>query len=280
MRLRFCAASHPGVRRRTNEDGYRTRPDLGLFAVADGVGGHAAGEVASRAALDALEQAVADTRGGTPDTDWPFEFQPALGVDGNRLNWAVHLAGRRLRTEMRAAPGREGMATTIAAVMVANVQERRDEPPRPEWLGPGTPPPQVVPATIAHVGDSRVYRWRAGRLDCLTRDHSWVQEQVDAGRVPEAEARTHPRRHLLTRALTGGPSPVTDIGLVPLAPGDRLLLCTDGLPLALREDEIAAIVGGKYGAEPGATACDALVDAANLAGGPDNVTVVMIEIGG
>jgi protein phosphatase len=279
MRLRFCAASHAGVRRDTNEDAWCARPDLGLFAVADGVGGHAAGEVASRAALEALEQAIADTRGGTPDSDWPFQFQPALGVDGNRLNWAVHLASRRVRTEMRAVQGREGMATTIAAVLVAGVRERGDVGTRPEWLGPGAPPAGVAPATVAHVGDSRIYRWRGGRLDCLTRDHSWVQEQVDAGRLAEAEARTHPRRHLLTRALTGSPTPVTDIGVVPLEPGDRLLLCTDGLPLALRDDEIEAIVGGTYGSEPGATACDALVSAANLAGAPDNVTVMVVGIG-
>ncbi len=279
-RLRFCSASHPGVRRETNEDGCLVRPDLGLFAVADGVGGHAAGEVASRVALGALEQAIADTRGGTPDSEWPFQFQPALGVDGNRLNWGVHLASRRVAAEARAVEGRQGMATTMAAVMVGNVEERRDEVARPEWLGPGAPPPALVTATVAHVGDSRIYRWRAGRLDRLTRDHSWAQEQVDAGRMSEAEARTHPRRHLLTRAVSGGAPPVTDIGIVPLAPGDRLLLCTDGLPLALRDDEIAAIVGGKYADAPGATACDALIGAANLAGAPDNVTVVVIEISG
>ena len=251
MRLRFCFASHTGVRRDTNEDSCCARPDLGLFAVADGVGGHAAGEVASRAALEALEQAIADTRGGTPDSEWPFEFQPALGVDGNRLNWGVHLASRRVRTESRAVLGREGMATTVAAVLIANVLERRDGAPRPEWLGPGAPPSEVAPATLAHVGDSRVYRWRAGRLDCLTRDHSWVQEQVDAGRLTAARARTHPRRNLLTRALSATAVPVTDIGVVPLAPGDRLLLCTDGLPLALRDDEIEAIVGRRYGDSPG-----------------------------
>ncbi|HOC17287.1 MAG TPA: protein phosphatase 2C domain-containing protein [Vicinamibacterales bacterium] len=279
MRLRFCAASHPGVRRDSNEDSYCVRPDLGLFAVADGVGGHAAGEIASRAALDALEQAMADTRGGTPDSEWPFQFQPALGVDGNRLNWGVHLASRRVRTEAGAARGREGMATTIAAVMIANVDERRDGV-RAEWLGPGAPPPETAPATLAHVGDSRIYRWRGGRLDRLTRDHSWVQEQVDAGRLTAFEARRHPRRNLLTRALSGGAAPVTDIGLVPLVPGDRLLLCTDGLNGALRDDEIEAIVGGEYGETPGATACDALVSAANLAGAPDNVTVIVVEIRG
>ncbi|HSK08977.1 MAG TPA: protein phosphatase 2C domain-containing protein [Vicinamibacterales bacterium] len=280
MRLSYCAASHAGVRRDTNEDCLCARPDLGLFAVADGVGGHAAGEVASRAALAALEQAIADTRGGTADSAWPFEYQPALGVDGNRLNWGVHLAARRVATETRAVRGREGMATTIAAVLVANVEGRRERPGRADWLGPGAPPAAVAPATLAHVGDSRIYRWRDGRLDRLTRDHSWVQEQVDAGLLPAERARTHPRRNLLTRALNGSADPVTDIGVVPLVAGDRLLICTDGLDAALRDEEIATIVGGDYGSEPGATACDALVQAANLAGAPDNVTVVLVEIRG
>ncbi|MBP1636159.1 MAG: putative protein phosphatase 2C-type [Acidobacteria bacterium] len=278
MRLSFCAATHAGVRRDTNEDAYCARPDLGLFAVADGVGGHAAGEVASRAALAALEEAVADTRGGTPDSDWPFQFQPALGVDGNRLNWAVHLASRRVGTEMRAVQGREGMATTVAAVLIPDATNVAPEAAA-QWLGPGAPPANAIPVTLAHVGDSRVYRLRGGSLARLTRDHSWVQEQVDAGAMTDEQARTHPRRNLLTRALSGAYAPVTDIGLATLEAGDRLLLCTDGLPAALRDAEIEAIAGGQYGSGPGETACDALVEAANLAGAPDNVTVVLIEIG-
>jgi serine/threonine protein phosphatase PrpC len=258
MILSHCATTHPGVRRQTNEDGYCSRPDLGLFAVADGVGGQAAGEVAARVALQALEQAVVDTAESGAAGSWPFEFQPALGIDGNRLNWAVHLANRRVRSEMQSSRSRQGMATTIAAVLL------NDD-------NPGS-------ATIAHVGDSRIYRWREGGLGRLTRDHSWVQEQVDAGMISASMARTHPRRNLLTRALSGTTDPVTDIGFVPIAPHDKLLLCTDGLCTALRDEEIADIVSGKYGTNDGTTTCDALVQAANLAGGPDNVTVVLISL--
>lgn len=279
MHLPFCAASRPGARRGANQDGYCTRPDLGLFAVADGVGGRAGGALAARAALEALEQAIADTRGGTPDSDWPFQYQPALGVDGNRLNWAVHLASLRVRTETLAAGGREGMATTMAAVVIGKADERRGGSRGEEWIGLGAPVADVIVATIAHVGDSRIYRWRRGRLDPLTRDHSWVQEQVDAGRLTPAEARAHPRRNLLTRALSGGAPPVTDIGLVTIEPGDRLLLCTDGLAGALRDDEIEAIVGATYGTGPETTACDALVSAASLAGATDDVTVIVISVG-
>ena len=264
MSLSFCASSHVGVRRTTNQDSYCARPELGLFAVADGVGGHAAGEVASRAALEAMEQAIGETRGRKADDTWPFEFQPALGVDGNRLNWALHLANVRVRTEMDAGRDRKGMATTVAAVLLEG-----------DARGPHNPARSV---TIAHVGDSRIYRWRRGQIDRLTRDHSWVQDQVAAGLLTDREARAHPRRNLLTRAVAGTGDPAADIGWLPVAEGDRLILCTDGLCGVIPDDQIARIAGEPFEATPGATTCDGLVQAANLAGGPDNVTVIVVRL--
>ncbi len=267
MALSFCAASHPGLRRDTNEDRYCARPDLGLFVVADGVGGYAAGEVASQAAVEAIERAVEETQGWTEDTTWPFEYQPALGLDGNRLNWAIHQANSRVRTEMEAARGRQGMATTIAAVLLAG-----------NATGPHDP---VRGATIGHVGDSRIYRMRAGRLNRLTRDHSWVEEQVRAGVIRAQDARTHPRRNLLTRALTGGADPEAELGFVPLAENDQLLLCSDGLFGPLSDHQLAAILNedpGTTGSSASGTVCDALVHAANLGGGPDNITAILVRV--
>lgn len=267
MPLSFCAASHPGVRRPTNEDSCCLRPDLGLFVVADGVGGAAGGDLASKAAVAAIEQAVADTAGRTERSEWPFDFQPSLGVDGNRLNWAFHQANGRLRAEIESGRGREGMATTVAAVLLVRDSDGVRDPLRG--------------VTIGHVGDSRIYRWRAGVLDRLTRDHSWVEEQVRAGLIAARDARHHPRRNLLTRALTGGVDPLADLGWVPLAPGDRLLLCSDGLPTALTDEQIAEILtryeAGPGASDPNAGVCDALVHAANLAGGPDNITAILIR---
>ena len=264
MRLSYCAASHAGVRRDSNEDSYCVRPDLGLFVVCDGVGGYAAGEVASRAAVDAVQQAVTETLGATEASIWPFEYQPALGVDGNRLNWAFHLANSRLRTEVQAARALQGMATTIAAVLLETDARGVREP--------------VRSATIGHIGDSRVYRWRRGRVDRLTRDHSWVEEQVQAGLISAGEARHHPRRNLLTRALTGGTDPVADLGWVPVAEGDKLLLCTDGLFGVLSDEQIAEILGNDQAGEDDTNVCDALVHAANLGGGPDNITAILIRL--
>jgi protein phosphatase len=267
MPVSYCAATHPGLRRDSNEDRYCARPDLGLFVVADGVGGYAAGEVASQAAVEAIERAVEETQGWTEDTTWPFDYQPALGLDGNRLNWAIHQANGRVRTEAEAVRGRHGMATTIAAVLLEG-----------DANGPHDP---VRGATIGHVGDSRIYRLRAGRLNRLTRDHSWVEEQVRAGAIRAQDARTHPRRNLLTRALTGGVDPEAELGWVPLAENDRLLLCSDGLFVVLSDSQLAAILAEDTDASRAAASgsvCDALVHAANLGGGPDNITVILVRI--
>ena len=268
MPLSFSAATHVGVRREMNEDSYCARPDLGLFAVADGVGGHDAGEVASSAAIDAVRRAIEDTHGCTERSSWPFEYQPALGIDGNRLNWALHQANLRLRAEGAGASGRSSMATTIAAVLFESDPAGVREP--------------IGGATIGHVGDSRVYRWRADRLDRLTRDHSWVEEQVRAGLITEQDAWRHPRRNLLTRALTGGIEPVPEFGWAPLKADDALLLCSDGLSGVLNDGQIAEILAqgdpGPNGTGPGGTVCDALVHAANLAGGPDNITVIIVRV--
>jgi PPM family protein phosphatase len=257
MPLSFCVSSHTGVRRTNNEDSSCARPDLGLFVVADGVGGYAAGEVASRAAAMAIEQAVEETAGLTAESAWPFDYQPELGVDGNRLNWAFHQANARLRTETATGRGRHGMATTLAVALF-------------ETDAAGVRMP-AQGATIGHVGDSRIYRCRGGEIERLTRDHSWVEEQLLAGLISQREARVHPRRNLLTRALSGGIDPVVDMAWVPLAPADSLLLCSDGLSTVLTDDQIADILRGE-------NACESLVHAANLAGGPDNITVILVRV--
>jgi serine/threonine protein phosphatase PrpC len=130
-------------------------------------------------------------------------------------------------------------------------------------------------AAIGHVGDSRVYLYRGGELRQLTDDHSWVGEQIRAGAMSDADARRHPWRNVVTRAISGGADPDIDVVELPLRTGDRLLLCSDGLSGVVTEDRIAAIVAG--GATLEAT-CDALIAEANAAGGPDNITTVLIQI--
>jgi len=144
------------------------------------------------------------------------------------------------------------MATTAAAVLTSH----------------GTP-------VVAHVGDSRVYLWRGGDLQQVTQDHSWVGEQVRAGVLSDADARRHPWRNVVTRAISGGEDPEVDIAEIALEPGDRLIICTDGLSGVLTREQLQKIAGDGDDLE---AVCRALIDAANQAGGPDNITVAMLKV--
>ena len=252
MRVSWAAASDTGLRRSTNEDNHCARPDLGLFLVADGMGGHVAGEVASRVAVDTIEAFIDQTKAAGPDDTWPFPFDTAVSTDANRLSAAFRLANRTIAARMAAAQGLRGMATTASAVLM-----------------------QTESAIIAHVGDSRIYLLRDGELRRLTTDHSWVEEQVRAGALTQEAARQHPWRNVVTRALSGGDDPAVDLAENPLQESDRLLLCSDGLFGVTTDERIAELVGRD---EPLADVCDALIQAANASGGPDNITALVLKI--
>jgi serine/threonine protein phosphatase PrpC len=253
MPVQWAATTHPGIRRTSNEDCYCSRPDLGLFIVADGMGGHVAGEVASKIAVDAIEAFIGETASQDSGLTWPHPVDPALGLDGSRLKSAFHLANKRLADEVAAAIDLRGMATTASTVLLKD--EHR--------------------AMLAHVGDSRIYLFRDNELERMTNDHSWVEEQMRAGLLSPLEARQHPWRNVVTRALSGGEDPEVDVKEVSLLPGDRLLLCSDGLSSVVPDDRIEEIMR----ARPVPTeACQALVDEANGAGGPDNVTTLILQI--
>jgi serine/threonine protein phosphatase PrpC len=161
-----AAATDPGRRRSNNEDAFCARPELGLFVVADGMGGHAAGEVASHLAVDVIESFVNDTRDADVNRTWPFPYDHALSLHGNRLKAACRLANRRLAAAIEADESRRGMATTAVALLLSN----------------GAP-------VVAHIGDSRCYLWRGDELTQITEDHSWVSEQVRAGVLTDTNAR-------------------------------------------------------------------------------------------
>ena len=252
IRISSSVASDPGLRRESNEDAYCARVDLGLYVVADGMGGHAAGEVASRLAVEVIEAFIKDTRDADMNRTWPFPYDTTLSLDGNRLKAAFRLANRRLASAMEADDTLRGMATTAAAVLITN----------------GSP-------VIGHVGDSRVYRFRGGQLKQLTEDHSWVGEQVRAGVLSDADARRHPWRNVVTRALSGGDDPHVDVTEIDVNVNDRLLICSDGLSGVVPLDKLETIVSSTAGLEE---TCKALIAAANDAGGPDNITVAMLKV--
>ena len=252
MNISWAVRTDPGLRRSSNEDSYCTRPDLGLYVVADGMGGHVAGEVASRVAVETIQTFIAETAGADKNRTWPFPFEPQISLEGNRLKAAFRLANRQIANAMADSADLRGMATTASAVLTGRTS-----------------------ACVGHVGDSRVYALREGALRQITDDHSWVEEQVRAGTMSATAARQHPWRNVVTRALSGGSDPEIDI--VELSPekGERFLLCSDGLSGVVPHETIAEILGA---AEPLDTVCDRLIAAANEGGGPDNITVLVLEV--
>jgi PPM family protein phosphatase len=249
----WAVNSDPGLRRNSNEDSYCTRPDLGLFIVADGMGGHVAGEVASRVAVEAIQVFIQETAGADKNRTWPFPFEPALSLEANRLKAAFKLANRRIASTIADSHDLRGMATTASALLT----------------GPDG-------ACVAHVGDSRVYVLRDDKLEQLTHDHSWVEEQVRAGTMSPTAARQHPWRNVVTRALAGGEDPEVDVTQVRPAKSERYLLCSDGLFSVVSDEQIAAILGDRTISLD--EVCRRLIEAANAAGGPDNITALVLEV--
>jgi len=248
--------------------------------VCDGMGGHAAGEIASRVAADAIEAFIQQTEGVTASYAWPFRYNPDWGVDGNRLVSALLLANREIAQRVVDEPALRGMATTAVCLLLGirdsglGIEGGAVPSPTPN---PQSPIPLVVPALFAHVGDSRAYLWRHGDLDQLTRDHSWVEEQIVLGVLNETEARQHPWRNLVTRALAGAEEPRVELTPLSLEPGDRVVLCSDGLTSPLTNATIGELLARAPMGRPDEL-CQALVDAANSAGGPDNITVIVVEV--
>jgi serine/threonine protein phosphatase PrpC len=253
MKLSWAVRTDPGLRRSSNEDSYCTREDLGLFAVADGMGGHVAGEVASRLAVETIQTFIAETAGADKNRTWPFPFEPTISLEANRLKAAFRLANRQIANAMADSADLRGMATTASAVLAG-----------------------AKSACVGHVGDSRVYVLRKGTLAQVTDDHSWVEEQVRAGTMTPTAARQHPWRNVVTRALSGGEDPEVDVTEVAPQTGERYLLCSDGLFTVVHDRRIAELLG-----QAGTTLDDisrSLVAAANEAGGPDNITALVLQI--
>jgi protein phosphatase len=253
MKITFQAVTDVGRKRKGNEDSHYINPEQNLFVVADGMGGHAAGEVASRIAVDAINEFVCLT-GGDKDITWPYGLDDSISYDGNRLKTAVRYANRKVLEATREKAEYEGMATTVAAVLL-----------------------DADTANLAHVGDSRVYLVRGSELTLLTRDHSWINEQIQSGVISADQARSHPLRNVVTRALGGKADCQVEMQTHKMQPDDILLLCSDGLTTMIPDDEIGRLVQSANG-DLG-QAGKALVDAANERGGEDNITVLLVKFG-
>jgi protein phosphatase len=242
MRPRKCsygARTDVGCVRDHNEDAYGAWPKKGLFAVTDGMGGHAAGEVASEMTIQAVGEVV-ERYVLADDADPAAVLQEALQT-----------ANKEVFDRAAREPERANMGCTAAVI----------------WV-------MMDKYAIAHVGDSRIYRMRRGRLEALTKDHSYVQELVDRGTITPEEAATHSQRNVITRAIGGNSTVETDTSTGDLEPGDTFLLCTDGLCGVVSEAEAEKRVASARRLQ---SLCEALVEDARKAGGPDNVTVAAVR---
>jgi PPM family protein phosphatase len=244
----YALRSHPGQVRPLNEDAVGACPQIGLFVLADGLGGYNAGEVASTMAVSTmlarLSSDLEAARAGGVDLD----VRAALSRRMLEMNAAIVSAAAN-------SAAFEGMATTIVIAWV--IGERL-------W--------------VAHAGDSRLYRFREGVLEGLTRDHSFSQELLDAGMVTEEEARNLPAKNLVTRALGAGGDAEPDVSDYPLRVGDVLMLCSDGLTEMIEDAQIA---GAIFASVPDVQrAAQRLVELANAAGGRDNVSVIVFRLSG
>ena len=251
MKIRYAAKTDVGMKRTHNEDYFSLIEDEQLFLVADGMGGHASGEVASKMAAETIGEFYQRTR-EDEDATWPYKMDRSLSYVENRLVCAVKLANLRIFETSCRDIRYKGMGTTIVSTMVSGDK-----------------------AYVGHVGDSRVYRIRAGAIQQITRDHSLLEDYKEAKPdMTEEEERNFPHKNVITRALGMRETVQVDIKAHQIQSGDLFILCSDGLSGMVPDEQILYIASNAKSLE---RAVAELVDAANRAGGTDNVTTLLLQ---
>lgn len=251
MKLRSFGITDVGLKRTHNEDNFYRSDELGIYLVADGMGGHAAGEVASNTSIQTVAD-FAERYAKDNSITWPFGFDTRLTDEGNALITGIQLANHTLCKMQQDRPELNGMGTTLAALRITDNN-----------------------ALIAHVGDSRVYRDRGKTFELLTSDHSWVNEQLQKNIITADEARTHRYRNVITRALGNRNELEIDVRMETVEAGDIYLLCSDGLSGMLDDNDMEQIL--RNNSDSIRAVANTLVARANEAGGHDNISVVIVS---
>lgn len=236
--------------RKMNQDHHGWWPELGLFVVADGMGGHKGGEVASHLAVETIHGFIQDSA-GTTDITWPFGLETQWSIDANRLTTAVRLANRKIFTEGSKSPDLSGMGTTVVAMLVAGDK-----------------------LTLVSVGDSRIYRFREGSLEQLTQDDTWLASVLGAKQAEDAD-QSHPLRHVLTSVVGTRDDVKPGSREERVQPGDKFVLCTDGVHGKLDSAALTTVLRAADTAADGATK---LVGEAITRGTSDNATAIVINV--
>jgi protein phosphatase len=247
LKVNIAGQTDKGLIRPNNEDDFFLDPKRGILAVADGMGGHASGEVASKMAVDVLRNYFQQSGEGKAPLIASC-YNENYSDETNQLCSAIQLANKAIHEAAKSNPQLHGMGTTLAAIMI---QGRK--------------------LSIAHVGDSRIYLVRAGEIEQLTDDHTLVYEQVKHDLISKEEAEQSTIRHVLTRALGIAPFVDVDLDEMTLAEGDVLILCSDGLSGMISDQEILLTAASL---DNPSVACQKLITMANEKGGKDNITVV------
>lgn len=243
-----CGRTDKGLTRPNNEDRYCIAENPTLYIVADGMGGHAAGEIASQIAIDATLDQI--KKADLPPEQFIGKYNKNISDAANRLTSAVRLANQVIYQTAQDNKAWQGMGTTITVAWpIANNK-----------------------IAIAHVGDSRIYLIRDNTIKRLTRDHSIVEEQIDQGLITEKQAPHLQVKNIITRCLGYDQQVQVDVDELQLESDDKLLLCSDGLTNMVSDTEILSVLNTK---EKLATMCDKLIETANRKGGKDNITVVL-----
>ncbi|HEX2659431.1 MAG TPA: Stp1/IreP family PP2C-type Ser/Thr phosphatase [Polyangia bacterium] len=250
MKIRYAAKTDVGMKRTHNEDYFSLIEQDQLFLVADGMGGHASGEVASKMAAETMQEFF--TRSQDDDVTWPYKMDRQLSFVENRLVVGVKMANQRIYEAALKDLRLKGMGTTIVGGQIVGDK-----------------------LYIAHVGDSRCYRIRDGKIQQMTRDHSLLEDYKDAKPgMSEEEQRKFPHKNVITRALGMRDTVQVDLHAQDIVPGDTYIFCSDGLSGMIDDDAILKVVVANPDLE---VAVSALVEAANQAGGTDNVTVLALQ---
>ncbi|MCC6558521.1 MAG: Stp1/IreP family PP2C-type Ser/Thr phosphatase [Polyangiaceae bacterium] len=250
FRIEVAGETNVGRKRNHNEDNFGILVEYGLFMVADGMGGHASGEVASKMAVDAMQEFFAQTQ-DDPERTWPYKMDRSKGYEENRLITGIKLANLRIYETAQREARKRGMGTTFVAIFTANDG-----------------------VYVAHVGDSRVYRFRDNKLEMLTEDHSLLNDYIKMKRLTPEEIASFPHKNVIVRALGMKDTVKVDTRFEVPQLNDLYLLCSDGLSGPVSDAEMADILG-KHGDIQIATS--KLIERANENGGPDNVTCVLVR---
>jgi len=248
MRIEVAGKSHVGMKRNINEDSFLVMPEQRLYCVADGMGGHLHGEIASKIAIDELAEFFRLTSADR-DVTWPFKMDKNRNYDENRLATGIKLANARIYEAASGDPNYRGMGTTIATVHFAETS-----------------------VYVGHVGDSRVYRFRGGALELVTEDHSLLNDYLKAKKLSPEEIEAFPHKNVIVRALGMKDTVQVDVGRFEPKDGDVFLLCSDGLSGMVSDEEMAQVLRENSDLEK---ACTGLIEKANAAGGNDNVTCIL-----